>query len=103
MLAYTAVEFNFLENHAKNLITPAGQKQFIQENIFNKAPVRLIAITMNTNTAIFEFYTKTPFWYQQFDLRKSRILRRGQPILDFDAADNCRLYVDTMKAMNFQH
>ena len=26
----------------------------------------------------------------------------GQPIVDFDAADNCRLYVTTMKAMNFQ-
>ena len=30
------------------------------------------------------------------------ILRGGQPIVDFDAADNCRLYVTTMKAMNFQ-
>ena len=28
--------------------------------------------------------------------------RGGQPIVDFDAADNCRLYVATMKAMNFQ-
>ena len=25
----------------------------------------------------------------------------GQPIVDFDAADNCRLYVTTMKTMNF--
>ena len=38
----------------------------------------------------------------QFDLRKFRILRGGQPIVDFDAADNCRSYVTTMKAMNFQ-
>ena len=30
------------------------------------------------------------------------IPRGGQPILDFDAAKNCRLYVTTMKAMNFQ-
>ena len=30
------------------------------------------------------------------------ILREGQPIVDLDAADNCRLYVTTMKAMNFQ-
>ena len=42
------------------------------------------------------------FWYHQFDLRENRILRSGQPILDFDAADNCRPYVTTMKAMNFQ-
>ena len=31
-----------------------------------------------------------------------KILRGGQPIKDFDAADNCRLYVTTMKANNFQ-
>ena len=26
----------------------------------------------------------------------------GQPIVDFHTADNCRLYVKTVKAMNFQ-
>ena len=31
-----------------------------------------------------------------------RILRGGQPIVDFDAADNCRLYATTMKAMKIQ-
>ena len=30
------------------------------------------------------------------------MLRGGRPIVDFDTADNCRLYVTTMKAMNFQ-
>ena len=30
------------------------------------------------------------------------MLRGGQLIVDSDAADNCRLYVTTMKAMNFQ-
>ena len=57
---------------------------------------------MNTNSAFTGSYTENPFWYQQFDLRQMRILRGGQPIVDFDAADNCRLYVTTMKAMNFQ-
>ena len=46
--------------------------------------------------------SENPFCYQQFDVRQIIILRRGQPIVDFDAADNCRLYVTTMKAMNFQ-
>ena len=31
-----------------------------------------------------------------------KILRRVQPIVHFDAADHCRLFVTTMKAMNFQ-
>ena len=57
---------------------------------------------MNTNSAFTGSFTENPFWYQQFDLRQFRILRGGQPILDFVTVDNCRLYVTTMKAMNFQ-
>ena len=102
MLAYTPVEFNYLETLAKTFIIPARQNQFIQENIFNNAPVRRIAIAMNTNSAFTGSYTENPFWYQQFELRQIRILGQGQPIVDFDTADNCRLYVTTMKAMNFQ-
>ena len=68
----------------------------------NNAPVHRIAIAMNTNSAFTGSYTENPFWYQQFELRQNRILRGGWPIVDFDAADNCRLYVSTMKAMNFQ-
>ena len=102
MLAYTPVEFNYLETLAKTFIIPARQNQFFQDNISNNAPVRRIAIAMNTNSAFTGSYTENPFWYQQFDLRQIRILRGGQPIVDFDAADNCRLYVTTMKAMNFQ-
>ena len=57
---------------------------------------------MNTNSAFIRSYTENPFWYQQFGLRQIRIIRGCQPIVDFDAADNCPLYVTTMKAMNFQ-
>ena len=57
---------------------------------------------MNTNSAFTGSFTENPFWYQQFDLRQNRILRGGQPIVDFDIADNCPLYVTTMKAVNFQ-
>ena len=102
MLAYTPVEINLLEFFAKTFIIPARQNQFIQENFSNNAPVRRIAIAMNTNSAFIGSYTENPFWYQQFDLRQNRKLIGGQPIVDFDAADNCRLYVTTMKAMNFQ-
>ena len=102
MLAYILVEFNCWETLGKTFIIPARQNQFIQENVFNNAPVRRIAIAMNKNSAFFESYTENPFWYQQFDLRQIRIIRGGQPIVDFDAAENCRLYVTTMKAMNFQ-
>ena len=104
MLAYTRLEFNCLETLAKTFIIPARQNQFIQENIFNNAPVRRIAIAMNTNSAsaLTGSYTENPLWYHQLELRQNRILRGGQPIVDFDAADNCRLYVTTMKATSFQ-
>ena len=102
MLAYALVEFNYLETLAKSFIIPARQNQFIQESIFNNAPIRRIAIAMNTNYVFTGSFAGNPFWYQQFDLRQIRILRGGQPIVDFDTADNCRLYVTTMKALNFQ-
>ena len=102
MLAYAPVEYNYLETLAKTFIIPARQNQFIQINIFNNAPIRRIAIAMNTNSAFTGSFTENSFWYQQFDLRQIRILREGQPIVDFATADICRLYATTMKAMNFQ-
>ena len=101
-LAYTPVEFNCVKTLAETFIIPARQNQFIQENIFNNAPVRQIAIPMNRNSAFIGSYTENPFWYQPFDIRQFKILEGGQPIVEFDAADICRLYVAIMKAMNFQ-
>ena len=100
MLAYTPVGFNYLKTLANTFIIPARQDQLVQEDIFDNAPVRRIAI-MNTNSAFTGSYTENPFCYQQFELRKL-LLRSSQSIVDFDAADNCRLFVTTMKAMNFQ-
>ena len=102
ILACAPVEYNYLETLAKTFIMPARQNQFIQEHIFNNALIRWVAIAMNTNSAFNGSFTENPFWYQQFDLSQIRILRGGQLIVDFDTADNCPLYVTTMKAMNFQ-
>ena len=57
---------------------------------------------MKTNSAFTGSFTKNPFWYQQFDLRQISIFRGGQPIVHFNTADICRLYVTTMKAKNLQ-
>ena len=57
---------------------------------------------MNTNSAFSGSFTENLFWYQQFDLRHFRKLITRRSIVEFDTADNCRLYVTTMKAMNFQ-
>ena len=80
MLAYAPVEYKCLETLAKTFTIPARQNHFFQENIFNNAPIRRVAIALNTNTAFTGSFTENPFWYQQFDLRQVRILR---------GADNC--------------
>ena len=87
MLAYSPVEYNYLETSAKTFIIFARHNQFNEENIFNNAPNCRIAIAKNTNSAFTDSFTENPFWYQQFDLRRIRILRGGQPIIDFDTAD----------------
>ena len=57
---------------------------------------------MNSNSAFTGSFAEKPIWYQQFDLRDIRIFRGGQSNVHHDTTDNCRLYVTTMKAMNFQ-
>ena len=101
-LAYAPVEYNYMETLAKTFIIPARQIQFIQEKLFNNAPIRRIAIGMNSNSAFTGSFAENPFWYQQFNLRDFRILRGGQPILHHVITDNCRLNVTTIKAMKFQ-
>ncbi len=101
-LAYAPVEFNYMQTLAKTFIIPARQNQFIQEKIFNNAPIRRIAIAVNSNSAFTGSFAENPFLYQQFDLRDIRIPRGEQPIVHHDTTDNCRWYVTTMKAMNFQ-
>ena len=68
----------------------------------NNAPLRPIAIAMNSMPAFAGSFAENPFWYQQFNKRDIRILRGGRPFIYHDTTDNCCLYVTTMKAMNFQ-
>ena len=97
MLEYAPVEYNYMETLAKTFIIPSSQNHFIRENIFSNAPIRRIAIAMNTNSAFTGSFSEKPFWYDQI-----RTLRGGQPIVDYDTSNNCRMYVTTMKAMNLQ-
>ena len=100
-LAYTPVDFNWLETLAMIFIIPARQNQFFQKNIFNNSPVHRTAIAMDTNSALAGSYTENPISYRQSDLRKIRKLRGRQPNVDFDTAHNC-VYVTTMTSMKFQ-
>ena len=69
MFAYTPVEFNNLETFAKMFIIPATDNPFFRENIYKNAPVGLIAIAKNTNSAFTGLHTEKPIWCQQVNLR----------------------------------
>ena len=102
MLAYAPVEYNYLEILAKRFIIPARQNQFIQENILNNAPIRRVAIAMTQTLPSLGLFQKTHSGINNLISDKLEYSEGGQPIFDFDTADNCRLYVTNMKAMNFQ-
>ena len=93
--------YKFIETIARTFIIPSGQNQLILENVFNNAPIRRIAIAMNTNSAFTGHFQENPFHYRKFGLRELRIVRGGRAIVSIDTANNCRAYVTTMKAMNF--
>ena len=59
MLAYAPVEYNYLETLAKTFIIPSRQNQSIQENIFNNAPIRRIAINEHKLCLYWFFLQKT--------------------------------------------
>ena len=44
---------------------------------------------MSTNSAFTGSYTENPFLYQHFHLRQIKVLVLGQPVVEFDAAQNC--------------
>ena len=94
-------QYNYMETIARTFIIPSRQNQFIQENVFNNAPIRRIAVAMNTNSAVAGSFHENPFNYQQFHLRELRIIRGGRAIISLDTTSPCRPYVTTMKARQF--
>ena len=78
----------FMETIALTVIIPSGQNQFIQENVFNSAPIRRRAIAMNRNSAFTGHFQENLFHYQKFCLRELRIVRGGRAlfieVVDFD-------------------
>ena len=88
-------------NYSKAIIIPSRQNQFIQQNIFKNAPIRRVAVAMNTNSAVAGSFYGNLFSYQQFHLRELRVIRGGRAIVSLDTTSRCRPYVTTMKAMQF--
>ena len=93
--------YNFMETIARTFIILSGQIQFIQENVFNNAPIRRIAIAMNTISAFTGLFKKILSIIRLLVSRELRIVRGGRAIVPVDTTNDCRVYVTTMKAMNF--
>ena len=89
MILYTPVAFYYFESLAKTFISRARQNQVIRKNFFNRTTRSRIAIAMNTNPAVSRSYIESPLWCQKIDPAINNNTG-GQPIVDFDAADNCR-------------
>ena len=66
-----------METIARTFIILSRQNQFIQENVFNNAPIKKIAVAINTISAVARSFYKNPFNYEQFHLRELRIIRGG--------------------------
>ena len=95
--------YNFSEVLGKTFVTPNGQIQCIHENIFNNAPIRRLAVAMNTNTAFTGSLKTDPFDYQKFNLRSVRIVRGSRVVVDTDTTDNVQSYITTMRALKYYH
>ena len=67
-----------METISRTSIIPSGQNQFIQEIVFNNAPIRRIAIAMNINSAFNGHFQENPFHCRKFGLRELRIVRGGE-------------------------
>ena len=83
----------------QTIIIPSGQNQFIEENVFNNAPIR--QIVMNTNSAFTGHFQENPFHYRKVGLRELKFVRAGRANVSIDTTNNCTAYVTTMKAMSF--
>ena len=91
-------QYNYMETIARTFIVPSRQNQFIQENKFNNAPKRKIAVAMNTNLAVAGSFLENHFSYQLFLLRELIVVRGGRAIVSLDTTSPCHPYVTTMKA-----
>ena len=89
------------EELPKTFIIPAGQNQFIQENIFSNKPIRMIDIAMNLNNEFSGTYNINPFHFRKFGLRQVKVVRGNRTIVNLKTENYVRVYAETMKALKF--
>ena len=102
MLVYNPVEYNYLETLAKFFIIPVkniilSRKKFWKLLQIVALPLQWIQ-TLHSLDRLLKIHSSISTSISG----KLEYSRGGQPIVDYDAADNCRFYVSKIKAMSFQ-
>ena len=83
-LTHQTACYNFTETIARTFIILSGQNHFMQENVFNNAPIRTIAFAINRNSAFIGHFQENPFHNHKFVLRELTNVRGGRAIVSFD-------------------
>ena len=83
----------------KTFIIPAGQNQFIRQNIFSNKPIRMIDIAKNLNNEFSGTYNTNTFHFRNFVLRQFKIVRGDQTTVNLKTECHVRAYAETMKEL----
>lgn len=94
--------YTYPDIQTKTFVIPAGQNQYIRENVFNNQPIRRIAFAMNRNADFTGTWTTNPFHYRKFGLREIRLTRAGHNLLTLNTEANVRPYRQTLQSLNFE-
>ena len=87
-----------METIARTFMILSRRNQFIQEKVFNNAPIRKIALAMKTKSVVAGSFPENLFNCQQFHLRELGIIRGGRVFISLDTISPCRPYLTTVKA-----
>ena len=92
--------YDFSDVLAKTFVILNGQNHYIQEKIGHNAPMRQLAIAMDTYMAFTGSLKSSAFRYKRFKFRSIRIIR-GSLVVDLDTRDNVQSYLSTMMGLKF--
>ncbi len=94
-------KYSYPEIIPKTFVMPMGAKQFKQEDVFERAPIRRLILALHTKSAFRGKSDGNPFWFQKLNLRKVKNIRGSQALVDLDARENFEAFVTTLKALKF--
>ena len=76
--------YTYMETIARTFIIPSHQNQFIQEIVFNNAPIRKTFVAHTINLAVANSFHENHFNDQQFNLRELKIIWDGRAFISLD-------------------